>query len=146
MAADQDVYFDSDVSVFKITAGGGSRTMTPYIKELRGLPGQYKVNDITAFGAVGEQPGLGLIVAHFSIEWLFNQVDVGGTYTILYSLWNAKIAAAFEYYPAGETVGNAKISGNAKLVVFEVTNRVGDYVAIHSEFYADNGVTCGLAT
>ena len=146
MAADQDVYFDSDVSVFKITAGGGSRTMTPYIKELRGLPGQYKALDITPFGAVGERPGLGIQINHFSIEWLFNQVDVGGSYIALYALWNAKVATAFEYYPAGETVGNAKISGNCILMVFEITNRVGDYVAIHSEFYADNGVTVGLAT
>jgi len=95
MVADQDAYFDAEVSIFKLHDGTSLRTMTPYVKELRGLPGQYKVSDVTPFGAAGERPGLGIVIAHFSVEWLLNMVTDVGSATVLTIIWNAKAAVAF---------------------------------------------------
>jgi len=145
MAADQDTYFDAEVSVFKLNDGSELRDLSAYIKELRGLPGQYKVNDVTTFGSSGERPGPSIFVVHFSAEFLFNMVTDVGTHTVLAGHWENKALRAFEYYPAGETAGNAKFSGSAYLPIYEITSRVGDYIAIHAEFHADNGVTIGAA-
>jgi len=145
MGADQGVFFDAKLSVFKLNDGSSLQDLSPYIKELRGLPGQFKVNDVTTFGSVGERPGPSILVVHFTAEFLFNMVTSVGVHTVLNAMWVAKALRAFEFYPAGTTVGNSKISGSAYLPVYEITSRVGDYVAAHAEFHADNGVTSATA-
>jgi len=146
MVADQDTYFDTEVSVLKLNDGTQLQTLSAYVKELRGLPGQFKMNDITTFGSVGERPGPSIFVVHFSIEFLFNMITDVGTHTVLNAMWVNKALRAFEYYPGGATAGNSKISGNVYLPIYEITSRVGDYIATHAEFHADNGVTSGVAT
>lgn len=146
MVADQDTYFDAEVSVFKLNDGSQLRALTPYVKELRGLPGQFKVNDITTYGSVGERPGPSIFVVHFTVEFLFNMVTDVGTHTVLSGMFSNKALRAFEWYPAGETVGNAKLYGSVYLPIYEIASRVGDYIATHAEFHADNGITIGVAT
>ena len=145
LVADQDTYFDAEVSVLKVNDGSSLQILSPYVKELRGLPGQYKMNDITTWGSVGERPWPSILVVHFSVEFLFNMVTSVGVHTVLNAMWVAKALRAFEYYPAGTTTGNSKISGNVYLPVYEITSRVGDYIAVHAEFHADNGVTSSTA-
>lgn len=146
MTAEQDVYFDAEVSVFKLHDGTALRDISAYVNELRGLPGQTKMNDITTWGSVGERPGPSIKVVHFTMELLFNMVASVGVHTVLEAMWDDKALRAFEWYPAGETADNAKISGNAYLPIYEITSRVGNFIAVHAEFHADNGVTIGVAT
>ncbi len=143
MAADQDVFFDGKVSVFKLSNGSALSDLSAYVKELRGLPGQLKMNDITTYGSVGERPGPSIFINHFTVEFLFNQVTTTGVWTILGAMFAAKALRAFEYQPSGSTVGNPKITGSAYLAVCEVASRVGDYITLHCEFHCDNGVTHG---
>lgn len=145
LVADQDTYFDGEVSVFKLNDGSSLQDISAYVKELRGLPGQYKMNDITTWGSAGERPGPSIRVDHFTMELLFNMVTSTGVHTVLSSLHTTKAKRAFEFYPAGTTSGNAKISGSAYLPIYEITSRVGDVVMVHAEFHVDNGVTVGTA-
>lgn len=146
MAADQDTYFDAEVSVFKLNDGSQLQDLSPYVIELRGLPGRFKVNDITTFGSVGERPGPSIFVVHFTIEFLFNMITSVGTHTVLSAMFSNKTLRAFEYYPAGVTAGNAKLYGSACLPVYETTSRAGNQLLTHAEFHADNGITIGVAT
>lgn len=143
MAADQDLFFDAEEGVFKLNDGSSLQTMSPYVKEVRGLPGQVKVHDVTAFGSTGERPGMSLFVSHFNVTFMFNMVTSVGVHTILGAMFANKALRAFEYSPAGTTVGNAKISGSAYLVVYEIVSRVGDYVTVNAEFRVDNAITIG---
>ncbi len=145
LVADQNTYFDSEKSIFKLNDGSQLRDLSAYVKELRGLPGQFKVNDITTFGSVGERPGPSIYVNHFTVEFLFNMVTSVGVHTVLAALHSSKALRAFEYYPAGTTAGNAKFSGSAYMPVYEIISRVGDQVMVHAEFHVDNGVTIGTA-
>jgi len=145
MAADQDRYFDARVSLFKVNDGSQLRDISPYVVELKGLPGQYKVNDGTTFGSVGERPAPSIFVVHFTVELLFNMITSVGTWTALNTMFSAKALRAFEYYPAGSTVGNAKMSGSAYLPIFELGGKAGDIVLMHAEFHTDDGITIGTA-
>ncbi len=145
MVADQNVFFDAQVSVFKLNDGSALRDLSAYVKETRGLPGTVKMNDVTTYGSVGERPGPSILVVHFTLEFLFNMITSVGVHTVLNAMWVAKALRAFEFYPAGVTVGNSKISGSAYLPVYEIVSRVGDYVQAHAEFHADNGVTSATA-
>jgi hypothetical protein len=145
MVADQNVYFDAKVSIFKINDGSQLRDISPYVLELKGLPGQFTVNDITTWGSLGERPGPGIFVAHFTMELLFNMITSVGVWTALNTMFSAQALRAFEYYPAGTTVGNAKISGSAYMPVFEITGRVRNEVNVHAEFHVDNAPTLGTA-
>ena len=145
MVADQDTFFDAKVTVFKINDGSQLRDLSAYIKESRGLPGQFKMNDITTYGSVGERPGPSIFVVHFSVEFVFNMVTSVGVHSVLSAIHSGKALRAFEYYPAGTTTGNPKFSGSVYLPVYEITSRVGDYVTAHAEFHADNGIDQGTA-
>jgi hypothetical protein len=145
MAADQNVFFDAKVTVFKLHDGSQLRDLSAYIKESRGLPGQYKVNDVTTYGSTGERPGPSIFVSHFSVEFLFNQITSIGVHTVLSTIFTAQALRAFEYYPAGATTGNPKFSGSAYMPVYEVTSVVGDVVTVHAEFQVDNAITVGVA-
>jgi len=144
MVAEQDVYFDAEVSLFKMHDGTSLRDLSASVKELRGIPGQMKVNDKTTFGSVGERPALSIMVAHFSIEFLFNMITDIGVHPLIATMWATKVARLYEYYPAGEVAGNAKFTGNAYCPIYEITSRVGDIVAVHAEFISDNGITVGV--
>ena len=133
-------YFDSRVSVFKLNDGSQLRDLSDNCKETRGLPGTVKMNDVTTFGSVGERPGPSIFINHFTVEMMFNRITDVGSWGIVSAMYAAKAVRAFEYWPIGVAeVG--KVSGNAYLAVCEVASRVGDWVTLHCEFHADNGVT-----
>lgn len=141
MVAEQDRYFDARVSILKVHDGTALRDLSPYLIELKGLPGQYKVNDSTTYGSLGERPAPSIFVVHFTAEFLFNMITTLGVNTVLATMFATKALRAFEYYPAGEATGNAKWSGSAYLPVYESAGKAGDYVQMHAEFHADNGIT-----
>ena len=99
LVADQTNYFDAEKSVFKLNDGSSLRDLSPYVKELRGLPGQFKVNDITTFGSVGERPGPSIYVNHFTVEFLFNMVTSVGVHTVLATMHSAKASEGVRVLP-----------------------------------------------
>lgn len=143
--ADPNQFFDSRVSVFKLNDGSTLQDMSSHLKELRGLPGQIKMNDVTAFGSVGERPGPSIYIAHFTAVYMFNMVTTTGVWTVVAGMYSSKSSRAFEYYPAGTTVGNPKFSGNCFLANAPIVSRVGEIVTLEIEFHVDNGVTVGTA-
>lgn len=145
VATNQNVFIDAKESMFYLNDAGQSRNLTPYVKKVTGLPGQFKVNDVTTFGSVGERPGPSIFVVHFAVDFLFNMVTDVGVHTVLSTMHSLKALRAFIWYPAGSDVGNAKISGSAYLPVYEITSDVGNYITAHAEFQADNGITQGSA-
>ena len=145
MAADQDIFFDAKVSVFKLNDGSSLQDLSAYAKSVRGLPGSFKVNDVTTFGKVGEVPGPSIFIAHFTVDFLFNMITTTGVHTLLGTIFSTKVARAFEYYPGGTTTGNAKISGSAFLPIYNITSEAGDFVLAHAEFHTTNGITLGTA-
>jgi len=145
VATNQNVFIDAKESMFKLNDGSQLRELTAYIKKLTGLPGQFKVNDVTTFGSVGERPGPSIFVVHFTVDFLFNMVTDVGVHTVLSAMHSGKALRAFEWYPAGTGTGNAKIYGSAYLPIYEITSDVGNYITAHGEFHADNGITQGTA-
>lgn len=145
MAADQDRHFDGKVAVFKLNDGSQLQDISAHIISHRGLPGQFKMNDSTTWGSVGERPAPSIYVVHFTIEFLFNMITSTGSMTVLKGVFSNKALRAFEFYPAGTTAGNEKYSGSAYLPILEVVSQVGQFTQIHTEFHADNGVTLGTA-
>ena len=141
MTAQQDVYFNAEVSVFKLNDGSELRDLSPYVNELKGLPGEVTMNDKTTFGSVGERPAPSIEANHFTVEFQFNMVTSLGVHTVLGTMWKNKALRAFEYYPAGTTSGNTKFSGSAYLSIYEITSRVKNIITVHAEFHVDNGVT-----
>ncbi len=132
--------FDSKVSVFKLNDGSTLQDISDSIKEVKGLPGQVKMNDVTAFGSVGERPAPSIQINHFAVEGMYNRITTTGAWPIISAMWAAKASRAFEYWPGG-TGEVAKSSGTAYLAVLEQVSRVGDWVTFHAEFHCDNGVT-----
>ncbi len=143
--ADTNQFFDSRVSVFKLNDGSTLQDMSSHLKELRGLPGQIKMNDVTAFGSVGERPGPSIYIAHFTAVYMFNMVATTGVWTVISGMYSSKSLRAFEYYPAGSTTGNPKFSGSCYLANAPIVSRVGEIVTVEVEFQVDNGVTVGTA-
>lgn len=133
-------YFDSKQSVFKLNDGSTLQDLSDSVKEVRGLPGNVKMNDVTAFGSSGERPAPSILINHFTVDFMYNRITTTGTWPLLSAMWSAKALRAFEYWPAG-TGEVAKVSGSAYLAVLETVSRVGDWVTVHAEFHADNGVT-----
>lgn len=145
LIADQNTFFDSKVSVFKLNDGSTLQDLSTYCKETSGLPGEIKMNDVTTFGSIGERPGPSIYIGHFSVKFVFNMITTTGLHTIIGGMWTNKALRAFEYYPAGITTGNTKISGSCYLAKPPITSRVGDYVVMDCEFWVDNGATWGTA-
>ena len=139
--ADQNTFFDSKVSIFKLA----TVDLSTYVKEITGLPGEIKMNDVTGFGSAGERPGPSIYSGHFSVKFVYNMITTTGLHTIIGGMWTNKTLTAFEFYPAGTTAGNTKLSGNCYLQKAPITSRVGDYVSMDCEFWTDNGTTWGTA-
>jgi hypothetical protein len=145
VATTQTVFIDAKVGILKINDGSVLRDLSPYVKKVAGLPGQFKVNDVTTYGSVGERPGPSIFVVHFTVDFLFNMVTDVGVHTVLGAMHSGKALRAFEWYPAGVNSGDLKVSGNAYLPIYEITSEVGNYITVRGEFHADNGVSQGTA-
>ncbi len=151
MAADQNREFNPKVSIFKLNDGSQLRDLSPYIISLSGLPGEFDMKDTSTWGSVGERPSVGIQKNHFTVKFLFNMITSVGVATVLNAMWVAQQAGgmsarAFEYYPAGTTSGNTKISGSCFLASLDDPSDMGsNAVLVQAEFQVDNGVTVGTA-
>jgi hypothetical protein len=143
MAADvSSLDFDPKNSVFKFN----SVDISGNILSLEFTP-SYKDVEITKYGDSGFRGSPGIEDCKISLDLLFNQLTTTGTQTVIGAAYAARTQAAFEYYPAGTTSGNTKVSGTGRVTGYRVTGSVGGKVRVAAEITVDDGagVTFGTA-
>lgn len=131
--------FDSKVSIFKL--GAGAVDISADITNIE-FPSAWKELDITTYGKEGMTYYPGIWDTKFTIDFIWNQLTTTGTQQVVGAMHYAKAAAAtaFEYYPAGATSGNLKVSGNCRCPSYRFMGRVGDCVRVRAEFDVDGAI------
>ena len=80
-------FFDSKVSKFLIDdTGGVQRDMSPYITEVRGLPGPRSLNEVTALGDSGARFIPGLEDVTITLSGIFDSTATSGPDAVLVPL------------------------------------------------------------
>ena len=137
-------FFDSKVSKFRIDDTGGTlRDLSAYITEVRGLPGQRALNEVTALGDSGARfiPGLEDVTVRLS--GLFDDTATSGPDAVLGPLRTHASAVDFEYGPEGSSTGDVKYSGTCWVVSYDLRSRVGNLVEWSATLQVENIVSRG---
>ena len=138
------VKFDARLSVFKLNDGSSLQDLSASIANIE-FTNKFREIDITTYGKVGDVPGVTLDAAEFIIDFVWNQLTTTGVSTVVGAMYAAKATRAFEYYPAGTTSGNDKLSGSCVCLEFPFNGKVEDAVRVRARFKVSNGVTFGSA-
>ena len=137
-------FFDSKVSKFRIDDTGGTlRDLSAYITEVRGLPEQRALNEVTALGDSGARfiPGLEDVTVRLS--GLFDDTATSGPDAVLGPLRTHASAVDFEYGPEGSSTGDVKYSGTCWVVSYDLRSRVGNLVEWSATLQVENIVSRG---
>ena len=117
-------------SRFRITdAGGTMRDLSAYIMEVRGLPGERALNEVTALGDSGARYKPGGELVSFTLRGLFDDSAVVGADAVLGALRYYDTPTRFEYAPAGLTAGRPRYTGNCWVKSYEILSRAGEQVS-----------------
>ena len=123
-------FIDGKGSRFRITdAGGVMRDMSAYITEVRGLPGERTLNDVTALGDSGARYKPGGESVSFTLRGLFDDAADVGADAILGGLRLHTSSTAFEYAPTGFGTGKTRYTGNCWVKTYELLSRAGELVS-----------------
>ena len=117
-------FFDSKVSKFLLDdTGNTQRDLSPFITEVRGLPGARLLNEITALGDSGARfiPGLEDVV--ISLGGIFDDTATSGLDAVLGPLRAHTSAVDFEYGPEGSTTGDVKYFGTCWVARYDLRSR-----------------------
>lgn len=99
--------------------------------------------ETTAFGDTAKNYIAGLEDGTISLSGHFNSAS-NKVHDVLKDLKRAKVS--FEYFPEGESSGNAKASGSCILTSYSVSSSVSDKVSVSASFQVSGGVTWGSVT
>ena len=133
-------YFDSQLSVFKITDTGATlRDVSPYITSIDGLPGPREINEATPLNQAGRKFHPSLQNVPFTLEVLWSDDALVGSDTVFGPLSRHTAATAFEYYPEG--AAGVKYNGNCWIRNFTIVTRVGNILTARVECQVDGVVT-----
>lgn len=131
-----EVFYDSQLSVLKITDTGGElRDISPYVVNVTPHFGR-KMLDNTTLGQTHEQSKAGLNQTSLDIELLYSEDALVGTDTVLGPLLIDETARAWEYYPRG--TGGKKYSGVGLIENYQPTTRVGNLVGATATLKANS--------
>lgn len=120
------VFVDGRVSRFRIAdAGGVMRDLSAYVSEVRGLPGERALDDVTALGDDGARFNLSDEAVAFSLRGIYDDTANTGTDAVLGALRYHAAPTAFEYAPAGLAAGNPKYIGVCWVRSYEIHSRAG---------------------
>ena len=123
-------FIDGRGSRFRIADTGGTmRDLSAYITEVRGLPGERALNDVTALGDAGARFKPGADVVAFSLTGLFDDAPVSGADAVLGGLRSHDAPVPFEYAPAGTAPGKVRYAGNCWVKSYELRSRAGEPVS-----------------
>ena len=122
-------FFDSRVSRFLLfDAGGTRRDLSPFITDVRGLPGDRALNDVTALADSGARFTPGIEDVTFLLSGLFDEREPGGPDAVLGPLRTHASPVRFEYGPGGTSAGSVKYSGSCWVASYRLRSRVGSRV------------------
>ena len=137
-------FFDSKVSKFLIDdTGSVQRDLSPYITDVRGLPGPRALNEVTALGDGGVRFIPGLEDVTITLRGMFDDTATSGPDAVLGPLRTHTSAVDFEYGPKGSGVGNVKFSGTCWAVSYELRSRVGNLVEWSATLQVEGTVARG---
>lgn len=114
--------------------------VSPYVKSVDGLPGPRRVNNVTAFGATGDQYSPGLQGTDVTIEMVYSEDASVSPNAVFSALRTATTTHTFQFYPVGSTAG-ACFSGQWWVEDFTVKPIIGSAVMATAKCKVDNGVT-----
>ena len=123
-------FIDGKGSRFSITDTSGTmRDLSAYITEVRGLPGERALNDVTALGDSGTRfkPGGESVV--FTLRGLFDDSAAVGADAVLGTLRYHDTPTRFEYAPAGLTADSPRYTGDCWVKSYEILSRAGEPVS-----------------
>ena len=102
-------FFNSKVSRFLIgDVNGVQRDLSPYLTDVRGLPGGRALNEVTALGDSGARFIPGLEDVAFTLAGIFDDTAGSGPDAALGPLRSHTSAVDFEYGPEGTGAGGVK--------------------------------------
>ncbi len=137
-------FFDSTVSRFLIDdADGNRRDLSPYLTEVRGLPGQRALNEVTALGDEGARFVPGLERVTIRLEGLFDNTAPMGPDEVLGALRTHASAVGFEYGPEGTAAGDVSYTGDCWVASYVLSSRVGSLVEWSASLQVDGAVRRG---
>ena len=137
-------FFDSKVSKFLIDdTGGTQRDLSPYITDVRGLPGLRNLNEVTALGDSGAKFIPGLEDVTITLSGIFDDTSSSGPDAVMGPLRTHTSAVDFEYGPKGSGTGNAKYSGTCWVLSYDLRSRVGNLVEWSAALQVEGTVTRG---
>ena len=134
-------FFDSRVSRFLIfDVGGTRRDLSPFIADVRGLPGDRTLNEVTALGDPGARFIPGIEDVTFLLSGIFDDRESGGPDSVLGSLRAHSAAVRFEYGPRGTSTGSVRYSGSCWVASYRLRSRVGSRVEWAAALQVDGTV------
>ena len=135
-------FIDGRGSRFRIAdAGSVLRDLSAYITEIRGLPGDRALNDITALGDSGARFKPGGESASFTLRGMFDDTPDVGADDVLGALRNHDSATRFEYAPAGFVDGKVRYTGECWVKSYELLTRAGEPVSWQAVFQVEGAVS-----
>ena len=134
-------FFDSRVSRFLIfDVGGTRRDLSPFIADVRGLPGDRSLNEVTALGDPGARFIPGIEDVAFLLSGIFDDSEPGGPDYVLGPLRAHSAAVRFEYGPRGTSTGSVRYSGSCWVASYRLRSRVGSRVEWAAALQVDGTV------
>ena len=134
-------FFDSRVSRFLIfDAGGSSRDLSPFIADVRGLPGDRTLNEVTALGDSGARFIPGIEDVTFLVSGIFDDRAPRGPDAVLGPLRAHSSPVRFEYGPRGTSAGSVRYSGSCWVASYRLRSRVGNRVEWAAALQVDGTV------
>ena len=123
-------FIDGRGSRFRIAdTGGVMRDLSAYITEVRGLPGERALNEVTALGDSGARFKPGAETVMFTLSGVFDDTADIGADAALGALRYHDAPTTFEYAPAGLSTGSARYKGECWVKSYELLSRAGEPVS-----------------
>ena len=135
-------FFDSRVSRFLLfDAGGASRNLSPFITDVRGLPGDRSLSEVTALGDGGARFIPGIEDVAVLLSGIFDDSEPGGPDSVLGPLRAHSSPVRFEYGPRGAAAGSVRYSGSCWVASYRLRSRVGNRVEWAAALQVDGTVS-----
>ncbi len=123
-------FIDGRGSRFRIAdTDGAMRDLSAYITEVRGLPGDRALNDVTALGDSGPRFKPGGEQVAFTLRGIFDDTPAVGADAVLGALRYHNSATRFEYAPSGFAAGKVSYTGECWVKSYELLSRAGEPVS-----------------
>ncbi len=123
-------FIDGKGSRFRIAdTDGMMRDLSAYITEVRSLPGERALNEVTALGDSGARFTPGGESVTFALCGLFDDSAVVGADAVLGALRYHDAPTRFEYAPSGLAAGSPRYMGNCWVKSYEILSRAGEPVS-----------------